>query len=88
MDEQQGGGLPLWPVANDEACQMVGNPSPPIIADIYAFGGRSFDTKAALAAMLRGATVPNAKSMFCPEWDDLECLSEIRLPGPRHHPLA
>ena len=41
MDEQQGGGLPLWPVANHEACQMVGNPSPPIIADAYAFGARS-----------------------------------------------
>ncbi|MGA3324649.1 MAG: GH92 family glycosyl hydrolase [Terriglobia bacterium] len=82
MDEQQGGGLPLWPVANDEACQMVGNPSPPIIADIYAFGGRSFDTKPALAAMLRGATVPNAKAVFCPEWDDLESYLKYGYLGP------
>jgi predicted alpha-1,2-mannosidase len=71
VDEQQGGGLPLWPVANDEGCQMVGNPSSPIIADAYAFGARNFDTKAALKAMLKGATDPNAKSKFCPEWDSL-----------------
>ena len=82
MDEQQGGGLPLWPVANHEACQMVGNPGPPIIADVYAFGGRSFDTKAALAAMLRGATVPGAKSNFCPEWDDLDAYLKYGYLGP------
>jgi predicted alpha-1,2-mannosidase len=72
MDEQQGGGLPIWPVANDEACQMVGNPSSPIIADAYAFGARSFDTRAALKAMLKGATQPDVKSKTCLEWDSLE----------------
>jgi predicted alpha-1,2-mannosidase len=82
MDEQQGGGLPLWPVANDEACQMVGNPGPPIIADAYAFGARSFDTKAALKAMLVGATVPNAKVKFCPEWDDLDAYLKYGYLGP------
>ena len=82
MDEQQGGGLPLWPVANHEACQMVGNPGPPIIADVYSFGGRSFDTKAALAAMLRGASVPGAKSNFCPEWDDLNAYLKYGYLGP------
>ncbi len=68
---QQGGGLPNWPVANSEACAMVGNPGPPIIAGIYAFGARDFDTKAALAAMLKGATDPDANVGSCPEWDDL-----------------
>ena len=82
MDEQQGGGLPLWPVANDEACQMVGNPSPPIIADAYAFGARAFDTKAALAAMLKGATDPNAKAVFCPEWDNLDDYLKYGYLGP------
>jgi predicted alpha-1,2-mannosidase len=72
MDEQQGGGLPIWPVANDEACQMVGNPSSAIIADAYAFGARSFDTRAALKAMLKGATQPDVKSKTCLEWDSLE----------------
>ena len=82
LDEQQGGGLPLWPVANHEACQMVGNPGPPIIADAYAFGARAFDPKAALAAMLRGATVPGAKSNFCPEWDDLNAYLKYGYLGP------
>lgn len=82
MDEQQGGGLPLWPVANHEACQMVGNPGPPMIADAYAFGAHSFDTNAALAAMLRGATVPGAKSNFCPEWDDLDAYLKYGYLGP------
>jgi predicted alpha-1,2-mannosidase len=82
LDEQQGGGLPLWPVANHEACQMVGNPGPPIIADAYAFGAQAFDHKAALAAMLRGATVSNAKSNFCPEWDSVEDYLKYGYLGP------
>ena len=68
---QQGGGLPNWPVANSEACAMVGNPGPPIIAGVYAFGARDFDAKAALGAMLKGATDPDANVGSCPEWDDL-----------------
>jgi predicted alpha-1,2-mannosidase len=72
LDAQQGGALPLWPFANAEGCAMVGSPSCPIIADAYAFGARDFDTKAALAAMLRGATDPNARSKFCREWDSLD----------------
>ncbi len=71
-DAQQGGGLPKWPVANHEACQMVGNPSCPIIADAYAFGARHFDTQAALKAMLIGATQPGANCNGCLEWDSLE----------------
>ena len=71
VDEQQGGGLPMWPVANDEACQMVGNPACPIIADAYAFGARDFDAHAALKAMLKGATQPGAKCNGCLEWDSL-----------------
>ncbi len=72
LDAEQGGGLPVWPVANGEGCTMVGNPSSPIIADAYAFGARNFDAKAALAAMLKGATDPNAHSQSCPEWDNLD----------------
>ena len=60
VDSQQGGGLPIWPVANDESGVMVGDPSDPILASIYAFGGHDFDTKAALTAMLHGATDPES----------------------------
>ncbi len=61
-DAEQGGGLPRWPVANDEAGDMVGDPAAAIIAGIYAFGARHFDAKAALAAMLHGATDTSAHS--------------------------
>ena len=35
---------------------MNGDSADPIIAEAYAFGARDFDTKAALAAMVKGAT--------------------------------
>jgi len=57
-DAEQGGGLPIWPIANDESSCMVGDPSDGIIASIYAFGVHDFDTKAALQAMLRGGDRP------------------------------
>lgn len=66
LDAQQGGGLPIWPVANDESGAMVGDPSTASIANAYAFGARGFDTKAALAAMIRNATDPETKSKSYP----------------------
>jgi len=66
-DAEQGGGLPIWGVANDDSCVMVGDPSSPILASIYAFGGTGFDTRSALAAMLRGATDPRTHSRLCGE---------------------
>lgn len=67
VDAEQGGGLPIWGVANDDSCVMVGDPSGPIISSIYAFGGKDFDTRSALAAMLRGADDPLAHSRLCAE---------------------
>lgn len=61
VDAEQGGGLPVFPVANDEAHAMVGDPSDAILASFYAFGARDFDTRAALNEMLRGADDPNAR---------------------------
>jgi predicted alpha-1,2-mannosidase len=66
-DAAQGGGLPIWPVAGDESGAMYGDPSVPIIASTYAFGARDFDTRAALRAMIRGATDPEVKSKSYPE---------------------
>ncbi|HEV2864281.1 MAG TPA: GH92 family glycosyl hydrolase [Pyrinomonadaceae bacterium] len=65
-DAEQGGGLPLWPVANDESGAMVGDPSTAGIASAYALGARRFDTRAALRAMLRNATDPEARSRSYP----------------------
>jgi predicted alpha-1,2-mannosidase len=54
---QQGGWLPKWPVANGYTGVMNGDAADPLIASAYAFGARDFDTRAALAAMVKGATV-------------------------------
>jgi predicted alpha-1,2-mannosidase len=65
---QGGGGLPIWPVANDDSCVMVGAPSYPIIADAYAFGARDFDSRQALQVMLRGASRPGVHCKTCTEY--------------------
>jgi predicted alpha-1,2-mannosidase len=61
-DAQQGGGLPIWPIANDETGAMVGDPSDLILSSIYAFGGREFDVRNALKLMIKGADDPTAHS--------------------------
>ncbi len=71
-DAEQGGGLPIWPVANDESSVMVGDPSDLILASIYAFGGRDFDTRTALAAMLKGADDPHTHVRLYPERPGLD----------------
>ncbi len=55
-DAQQSGCLPRWPYANGQSMTMVGDPSDPIIASAAAFGADRFDTEAALAAMVKGAS--------------------------------
>ncbi|MCP9494896.1 MAG: GH92 family glycosyl hydrolase [Pyrinomonadaceae bacterium MAG19_C2-C3] len=71
LDAEQGGGLPIWAVANDESGAMYGDPSVPIIASSYAFGARDFDTRAALKAMIKGATDTAAKSKTYPQRNGL-----------------
>lgn len=58
-DYAQSTGLPKWAEANGESYVMVGDPADAIIADIYAFGGKGFDTAAAKDAMIHEATIPN-----------------------------
>jgi predicted alpha-1,2-mannosidase len=48
---EQGGLLPIWPLANEETYCMIGNHAIPIITDAYAKGIRGFDTQLALNAM-------------------------------------
>src|SRR5271168_3302917 len=67
VDAEQGGGLPIWPVANDESGVMVGDPGALIVANIYAFGGRHFDTHQALTAMVKGADDPLTHVRVYPE---------------------
>jgi predicted alpha-1,2-mannosidase len=57
-DQRDGGVLPKWPVLEGQTNVMVGDPSDLLLAGAYAFGARDFDAKAALAAMVDGATRP------------------------------
>ncbi|RFZ84911.1 glycoside hydrolase family 92 protein [Mucilaginibacter terrenus] len=47
----QGGLLPIWPLASNETYCMVGNHSIPVIVDAYAKGIRDFDAEKAFTAM-------------------------------------
>jgi putative alpha-1,2-mannosidase len=48
---EQGGVLPIWPLASTETFCMVGNHSIPVIVDAYAKGIRDFNADEAFAAM-------------------------------------
>jgi putative alpha-1,2-mannosidase len=48
---EQGGLLPIWPLASSETYCMIGNHSIPVIVDAYAKGIRGFDTEEAFNAM-------------------------------------
>ena len=58
-DYQQGGAFPRWGVTTEDSGVMMGDPAAPIIADFYAFGATNFDTRAALAGLVRAATDPS-----------------------------
>lgn len=47
----QGGLLPIWPLASTETYCMIGNHSIPVIVDAYAKGIRNFDAPRAFTAM-------------------------------------
>ncbi|MHB1584502.1 MAG: GH92 family glycosyl hydrolase [Acidimicrobiales bacterium] len=57
---QDGGFLPRWELADVNENEMGGDSADPIIAGAFAFGARSFDATAALAAMVRAADDPAA----------------------------
>ncbi|TWR26139.1 glycoside hydrolase family 92 protein [Mucilaginibacter achroorhodeus] len=48
---EQGGVLPIWPLASTETNCMVGNHSIPVIVDAYAKGIRDFNAEEAFTAM-------------------------------------
>jgi predicted alpha-1,2-mannosidase len=56
-DAAQSGCLPRWSYANGQSMTMVGDSADPILASAAAFGAR-FDRRAALAAMVKGASEP------------------------------
>lgn len=81
-DQAQGGWLPKWGFANQYTDVMNGDAADPVIADAYAFGARDFDARAALAAMIKGATVdPTASQLGQGFYDERPQLSEYESLG-------
>ena len=56
--DQNKGVWDRWTHLTGSTGVMNGDPSPPSVAAIYAFGGRSFDLKSAYASLLKAATTP------------------------------
>jgi predicted alpha-1,2-mannosidase len=61
--DQFGGVWDRWTHLSGGTGVMNGDPSPPTIAAIYAFGGRGFDVRDAYRSLLRAATLPTAKDL-------------------------
>jgi predicted alpha-1,2-mannosidase len=80
-DQAQGGWLPKWGFANDYTDVMNGDAADPMLAEAYTFGARHFDLKAALAAMVKGATAePTASELgqgFYAERPDLSSYETL-----------
>src|SRR5205823_6780721 len=55
-DAAQSGWLPKWSVANGQTGVMTGDLADAMIATAYALGARAFSARAALHAMVNGAT--------------------------------
>ncbi len=70
-----GGRWDRWTHLGGATHVMNGDPAAPAIADIWAFGGRNFDAKAALASLVHAADVPTKEDLShdgCP----VECVGE------------
>lgn len=61
--DQNGGVWDRWTHLTGATGVMNGDPSPPSLAAIHAFGGRGFDLKRAYASLKRAATVPTEKDL-------------------------
>jgi predicted alpha-1,2-mannosidase len=81
-DQAQGGWLPKWGFADDYTDVMNGDAADPILAEAYAFGARDFDAPAALAAMIKGATVvPDASQLGQGFYDERPQLAQYESLG-------
>jgi predicted alpha-1,2-mannosidase len=72
---QNNGVWDRWTHVTGATSVMNGDPSPPSIAAIYAFGGRDFDVKSAYASLLKAATTPTDLDLShrgCP----VQCVGE------------
>lgn len=76
-DAAQGGSFDRWSQANGYTGVMVGDPYFAIIADMYAFGARKFDTSTALRLMIKGATQPTSGYVERPGLNDYMRLGYV-----------
>jgi predicted alpha-1,2-mannosidase len=60
---QNGGAWDRWTHVSGGTHVMAGDPAAPAVAGIYAFGGRDFDVRGALASLVRAATVPTPQDL-------------------------
>jgi predicted alpha-1,2-mannosidase len=75
QSRQDNGRWDRWTHLSGATHVMNGDPSAPALADIYAFGGRSFEAKAALASLVQAADVPTNEDLShagCP----VECVGQ------------
>ncbi len=61
--DQNGGVWDRWTHITGATGVMNGDPSPPSVAAIHAFGGRSFDLQSAYASLKKAAKVPTARDL-------------------------
>ncbi|MBE7159186.1 MAG: glycoside hydrolase family 92 protein, partial [Rhodospirillales bacterium] len=72
---QDGGRWDRWTHLSGATHVMNGDPAAATVADIWAFGGRSFDAKAALQSLVHAAEVPTKEDLShdgCP----VECAGQ------------
>ncbi len=75
QSQQDHGRWDRWTHVSGATHVMNGDPAAPAIADIYAFGGRAFDARAALQSLVRAADVPTKEDLShdgCP----VECVGQ------------
>ncbi len=73
--EENGGAWDRWTHNSGATHVMNGDPAAPAIANIWAFGGREFNVRAALASLVHAADVPTAADLRadgCP----VECAGQ------------
>ena len=75
QSRQDHGRWDRWTHLSGATHVMNGDPAAPAVADIYAFGGRHFEAKAALASLVHAAEVPTNEDLShsgCP----VECVGQ------------
>ena len=73
--DQSGGEWDRWTHNAGKTHVMNGDPAAPAIADILAFGGKTFDVQSAYRSLLKAATVPTANDLSS-DGCEVECVGQ------------